>query len=562
MRWFNQKTLILFIVPALLYVALLPVMPLMEPDEGRYSDIPSLMNRTGDYVTPRLNHVVYFEKPPLVYWATAVFFKCFGENDFSSRLFVGLCAWGLILLTFQIGRVLRDEKTGLYSAAVLGTSIFSFIMGRLNILDVPLAFFVCLATWAGYRFLTDRQDRRGYLYVLYASSSFAFLTKGLIGFVFPFAILAIWCLIERSWREVLRLVSPIGFCLMTILSAPWIILVQRVNPDFFRFFFIQEHFLRYSTTMHGRDQSVLFYIPVIFAGALPWLAFLWMSVKEKSSSYAPLFGKAEKRFLLVWFFFIFIFFSISSSKLIPYMSPVFPPIALFMGCLFRLYDDVSVTPDMSTANRLLYRSPVFIQSFLLILVLLAPPFLKSMRPGQDLVIMTSGAWPSLIALPILSLVAMTFVPDQVRRRFGKGWFLSVYLLTAVFLASLVFPISDFLTPYKSAYPVSQAIRKYLPEGEMLYQYRISLYGIDFYNHLRAPVVDDFGELGFGIQKLPPSEKARYFLRSEDFYRLCKEKGDIYAVTQYKERLDELRKNVPVVETLWDNGAFYLVRIRS
>src|SRR5512145_2886114 len=97
------KIIVLFILPLLLYVVPLPFIPLMEPDEGRYSAIPSAMNETGDYITPRLKAAVYFEKPPLSYWATAISFRLFGENAFSSRLFVALCAWGCILLVYRMG---------------------------------------------------------------------------------------------------------------------------------------------------------------------------------------------------------------------------------------------------------------------------------------------------------------------------------------------------------------------------------------------------------------------------------------------------------------------------
>jgi len=180
----KEKLLFLFIVPVFLYVMLLPVMPLMEPDEARYSDIPSLMNSTGDYVTPHLNHVVYLEKPPLCYWATALSFKIFGENDFSSRLFVGLCAWGCIILVYFMGIFFASEKTGLYSAGVLSTFLFHFALGRLNILDIPLAFFVCLAVWSGYRYVEKGGSRKTWIYLFYFSSALAFLTKGLIGIVF------------------------------------------------------------------------------------------------------------------------------------------------------------------------------------------------------------------------------------------------------------------------------------------------------------------------------------------------------------------------------------------
>ncbi len=212
-------------------------MPLIEPDEARYSDIPSLMNRTGDYITPHLNHVVYLEKPPLCYWATALLFKLFGENEFSSRLFAALCAWGCILLVYRMGKFFFDEKTGLFSAGVLSTFLFHAILGRVNTLDMPLTFFICLATWAGYRYFAGDGRRKGWLYLLYVGSALAFLTKGLIGIVFPFIITILWLSISKRWRDILRLFSPVGIILFLLISCPWIILVQKANKDFLWFFF-------------------------------------------------------------------------------------------------------------------------------------------------------------------------------------------------------------------------------------------------------------------------------------------------------------------------------------
>ena len=136
----------------LLYVLSLPVLPLMEPHETRYALIPQYMNNTGDYVTPHLKEVAYLEKPPLAYWATALFFRICGENAFAARLAAGLSAWGCLLLVYSLGCFFHDRKTGLYSAAVLSVSLLPFALGRINILDMPLTFFVCLAIWCGFRF--------------------------------------------------------------------------------------------------------------------------------------------------------------------------------------------------------------------------------------------------------------------------------------------------------------------------------------------------------------------------------------------------------------------------
>ena len=159
-----QKKYILLLISFILYIGLLSVMPQMEPDEARYSLIASAMNQSGDYITPHIKNVIYLEKPPLVSWVTAISFKVFGENDFSARLFAALCAWGCILLAYFMGRYFRDEKTGLYVAMLLTISAFPFVLGHINILDMPLTFFVSLSIWLGYLAL---QKQKKYLFCLF-----------------------------------------------------------------------------------------------------------------------------------------------------------------------------------------------------------------------------------------------------------------------------------------------------------------------------------------------------------------------------------------------------------
>jgi hypothetical protein len=563
-NWTKSKILFLFIIPLFLYIALLPVMPLMEPDEARYSDIPSLMNRTGDYITPHLNHVVYLEKPPLGYWATALFFKIFGENEFSSRLFVALCAWGCIFLVYRIGAFFHDEKTGLYSAGVLSTFLFHSILGKINILDMPLTFFVCLATWAGYRYFAGDCQRKGWLYLLYMSSALAFLTKGLIGIVFPFAITVLWLLISKRWRDVLRLFSPVGMIIFLLISCPWIILVQKANKDFLWFFFIQEHFLRYTSTHGSRNHSIWFYVPFVILGTLPWSAFLLKVLKEGAEKRAPLFKAAEKHFLLIWIFFIFIFFSFSSCKLIPYIAPIFIPIAVLFSHLFRLYEDWNINLEKGRGKRFLYDLPIILMSLLFIAGLILACLIRNLSLGayQINLHFENGWW--LILLPILFLVMMVFLPLLVERKWRRGWFLTVTILSTLFLVSIHFPISHYLTPYKSAYPVSKAIRALLPPNQEVYQFRTSLYGIEFYNKIRTPLVGRYGggELDFGIHQLPPEERSHYYLLIKEFYHLCKEKGELYCVTQGKENVEALKKEVSTLEVLWDNGVYYFLRLRG
>ena len=401
-----QKRYVLFLIPLILYIGLLSVMPQLEPDEARYSLIASAMNESGNYVTPHIKNTIYLEKPPLVSWATAVSFKIFGENDFSARLFAALSAWGCILLVYFISRHFRDEKTGLYAAAILTVSSFHFFLGRINILDMPLTFFICLSIWLGYLAL-KKQNQKYLFYLFYFVCALTFLTKGLIGVVFPFAILIVWLIWVGEWRKILLLLSPVGILIFLIIVCPWLVLAQKENPDFLWFFFVREHFLRFTTKMHGKTEPFYYYLPIIVGGTLPWSVYLikaWANKIFKDF----LFAKDENKLLVVWFLFIFLFYTVSSSKLATYIAPVFLPLALFAGCILKNYEE-NINPEESARQKILFHTAVIIQSLILIIALFLPPIFKQYSdPEKGLVIMISGYWWLYIFLPVIVLIMMTF----------------------------------------------------------------------------------------------------------------------------------------------------------
>ncbi len=555
-----QKKYILFLIPFILYLGLLSVMPQMEPDEARYSLIASSMNQSGNYVTPHIKHTIYLEKPPLVSWMTAISFKILGENDFSARLFAALCGWGCILLAYFMGRCFRNEKTGLYAAGLLTISLFPFILARINILDMPLTFFVCISIWFGYLAL-QKQDKKYLLYLFYFTCALAFLTKGIIGVVFPFGILVIWLIWAGQWRQMWKLFSPVGIIIFLLAVCPWLILAQKENPDFLWFFFVREHFLRYTTKMHGKTEPVYFYVPVIIGGLIPWLFYLikaWRNNYIKES----LFGKDENKLLAGWFLLILIFYTLSSSKLATYIAPVFLPLALFAGCLFEKYED-EMPMEQNNWRKVIYHLAIIVQSLILFIVLILPPILKKYSDaGKGLVVMVSDRWWLYIFIPVIALFLLTFLPDLIYKKNKKSWFLSIYVLCAIFLGSMLFPLNDFLAPYRSAKVTKEAIARYVPSDRELYQYRVNFYGIDFYNKIRTPIVEDFGELSEGIAKMLEGEKKHYFLSAAEFFNLCAEKKDIYCITQHNEKLKQITQRFPRTEVLWDNKAFYLLHIKD
>lgn len=557
-----HKAIILFFIPLVLYFGLLPVMPLMEPDEGRYALIPQAMNESNDYVTPHLKGVVYLEKPPLGYWATALSFKIFGENEFSSRFFPALCAWGCIFLVYFMGCYFHDRKTGLYSAAILTTCLLPFALGRINILDMPLTLFLAWTIWFGFRyFAEDRKHHKKWIYLFYSGAALAFLTKGLIGLIFPFAIIGFWLLWLGKWREVFRLISPVGAIVFMIMVGPWIYFVQRANPDFLFFFFIQEHFLRYTTTMHERTEPFYYYILIILGGALPWWPYLPKAISGlrkgmQRFTVRTMFQREEACLFLAWAGIILLFFSLSSSKLASYITPIFPPLAVLMGHIIRNYEERSRSSEgKGTKRQIFLNIPIVLQSILFSGIVFVPLFI----PEYQKIGHPAWLW---FAGPVAVQILIIVLPGLAKGRIVSGWFFPVYLLFALYMAIILFPMTHYLSPGKSSRDIIAAVKTYLPKGEPLYQYKISMYAVDFHTGMRTPIVDDIGELKFGADRISSEQRRRYFPTAEEFSANIRQGKGKYCITEGIGHVEGLQKQVPHVKILWNNGKFYMLYLEG
>ncbi len=305
---------------AIAWFGTLGLRPLYKADESRYAEIPREMVVSGDWITPRLNGFKYFEKPPLQYWATAAFFKVFEVEDWAARLWTALTGFAGLFLVLAAGNRLFGPPAGLYAAAVLAGSPLYVMLGQINTLDMGLTFFLCGAVFA---FVL------GHMFLAWAACALAVLSKGLIGIVLPLATLALYILIKRDWALLGKMKIFSGGALFLAIAAPWFIAVSLANDEFLRFFFIQEHFQRFTTEMHGRAHPAWYFLPILAAGMAPWLLPLGFTLFHSVK------GKAERfdavLFLALWALVVFAFFSASGSKLPSYILPMFPPLALLVG---------------------------------------------------------------------------------------------------------------------------------------------------------------------------------------------------------------------------------------
>jgi 4-amino-4-deoxy-L-arabinose transferase-like glycosyltransferase len=322
----------LLIIFAAVWFSNLEYRKLVRPDEGRYAEIAREMALSGDWVTPRLNDLKYFEKPPLQYWATAVAFRIFGESHWGARWWPATTTFACVLLMFWAGRRLFDEEVGLTAATALGGCTGFIIDSHINTLDAGLAAFLTvglLGFLLAQRPGATPAENRNWMLAVWAALALAVLSKGLIGVVLPGAALAIYILIERDWRLLARLHIGKGLALFLLITVPWFVAVSLANDEFARFFFIHEHFERFLTNAHKREGGWWYFVPILLFGAMPWTPFITVRLRDGWRREGPPGTLQPLRLLLIWAGFIFLFFSASHSKLPSYILPVFPALALF-----------------------------------------------------------------------------------------------------------------------------------------------------------------------------------------------------------------------------------------
>lgn len=325
-------SLILFLV---IWFYMLGARTLVPTDEGRYAEMAREMVATGDWVTPRLNGIKYFEKPPLQTWMNAITFEAFGLGEWQARLWTGLSGlFGIFLVAYTGTRLFHahNSRLGLTAALILASTFWWSGMGHINTLDMGLSGMMTLALCSlllAQRDQATKTEQRNWMLLCWAGMALATLSKGLMGIVLPGAVLFLYTFAARDWRIWQRLHLLPGLLVFFAITTPWFILVSQANEEFLRFFFIHEHWERFTSKIHRRAGPWYYFIPLLLVGIFPWLGLLfqsmWEGAKQRVSTFQP--GKL----LLIWAVFIFFFFSISNSKLPSYILPIFPALALLIA---------------------------------------------------------------------------------------------------------------------------------------------------------------------------------------------------------------------------------------
>jgi 4-amino-4-deoxy-L-arabinose transferase-like glycosyltransferase len=460
--------------------------PLSVPDEGRYVEIPREMVVTGDYLTPRLNGVKYFEKPVLFYWLEGFSIKHFGLKGFALRLWPALFALAGCLVVYGSGVRLFGRRSGLIAATVLATSLLYYALSRAIILDMPVSVLLSVSLLC---FLLGTHEplglrRRLFMWGFFSFAALAVMTKGLIGIVIPGLVIGVWIILLGEWRVLKTMYLPSSLLLFLLIAAPWHILVNRANPEFFNFYFIHEHFLRYLTKIHSRYKPAWFFIPVVLLGLFPWSAFLIQAVKHNfPPSWRERHEHRDTLFLLLWAGLVFLFFSASSSKLIPYILPVFPPLSLLIGRYLAEAWDRRDFPGIRAGYAVL-----LIVTLGLTVALIALPHYRASPDVQRL-----GKYPYVFAAILVIGTAVTWFMS--RHKNFRWAFLSLTATTVLFF--IVVNAGASVADKRSSLSLALALKQRLQPGEEVASYDTYYQDLPVYLERRITVVNWKGELEFG-----------------------------------------------------------------
>lgn len=333
---------VLFIIcPLILFLAIilrltsLGTSPLFDTTEARYASIAQKIILDNDWITlklPELNQT-FLGKPPLSFWLIALSYKVFGINEFAARFPNFLAALLTLLFTFLIARKFYDLRTAFLTPLILISAIFFFIQGGTVSLDMLVCLILTASIWA-YLNIILQNKKLIYEILLGIFFGFGMLNKGplaIVLFLGIIALLSVWAkrkdlILKPNWLIIL------GFAIL--ISLPWYLAVQQRNPDFFEYFFLNEHLYRYLKPDYGDRYGTAHHQPYgmawiyVLGAFMPWTFFLlpmgfnlWQRRKNQPFSFSL-------KFLLVWAIFSPLFFTFARSILMTYIIGSLPPLAI------------------------------------------------------------------------------------------------------------------------------------------------------------------------------------------------------------------------------------------
>ncbi|ANH71715.1 dolichyl-phosphate-mannose-mannosyltransferase family protein [Ralstonia insidiosa] len=512
--WRNASLWLLAAAFLAVWLGTLGYRHLIPTDEGRYAEIAREMFTTGDWVTIRYNALKYFEKPPLQMWGTALAYTLFGVGDWQARLFTALSGIAGLVFTMLAAARWWGKRIAVITGLVLVSAPMWNVGAHFNSLDMGVAGCMTMALAAlllAQHPDATRSQRRNWMWACWASMALAVLSKGLIGVVLPGFVLVVYTLVARDWALWKRLHLVTGLIVFFAVGAPWFVLISARNPEFAWFFFVHEHFQRFTSTVHNRNAPLWYFVPLLLAGFLPWLAQLpGAALLSFARSETAANGFRPTLMLGLWATLIFAFFSISDSKLPGYIFPIIPALAVLAALVL----------DKTSERAWRWQLKAFLA--LAVVGLAASGYVATMSSDMypNAVFSRFGMFLAVAfaAGAVFTWLALRFADRRFESltAFACAWFLT---FTVALLGHEAFGRS------MSGIDLVPAVKPWLKPGVPFYAVERLDHTMPFYLGTPTTMVQQPDELAFGIEQEP----TKWIPTTEAFVTHWKEGGQAVAM---------------------------------
>ena len=434
---------ILVAVAGFLYLSGLGEVPLTDPDETFYAQTADEMHQVDDWVTPRIFDEPQFEKPIFYYWLIRISYNIFGVNEFAARFPSVIFAVLGLIGVYLLGRLIFSPLCGLLSALVMTTSVEYMILARACVTDMVLTVSIlfCLL----FFILGQTSGRKRHYLAAAVMAAVAVLTKGPIGLFLPGMVILVYLSAGMRWKKIGQIPLFSSIFLFLVVCLPWYLLVYRLHGEtFLNAFFGFQNITRFLVPEHRIGDTPFFYIPVVIGGLFPWSTFLIFGAitffKERITSPGV---KGYKLFLAAWFLVVMLFFSASRTKLVTYIFPLFPVLAIVTG---RFWENFIIRAKEKKERTALFATIAYYLFFFLSLVSVAVLYFAIGKKYPQLAdpILYSG----IVFAVVLAISCLLFVRDNRKL---------VFLAIVGTVILTMIPVNRFVMPPVAVYESSEIL---------------------------------------------------------------------------------------------------------
>ncbi len=495
---------LLILLSLLLFFHRLGSLTLFDADEPAFAEAAREMLISDDWITPYFNFEPRFDKPILFYWLIALAYQAFGIGEFAARFWSAMFATALVLSIYLFGRKVLGRRAALIASLAFAGNVGTAVLARAAVTDMTLTFFM---TWTFFCLLsayrtTGRVSER-YLVVGYFAMGLAVLAKGPIGLLIPVLVIGLFLALQRRAGASLGRFRPLlGFSIFAGVALPWYILALYENGwDFVQGFIVKHHLVRYTGVVSGNAGALYYFLPVVLVGFFPWSGVLPRAFSDLWSIRTRLRGDLTAReelllFLWLWFGVVFVFFSLSGTKLPSYVFPAFPALAMLVGAAWDpLFDEGIGAGRWGKAFDWVVGGIAFPLAVSLPLV----PWIAGnirIRGAPEMPPLHFGLAP--YALAILFLLGSAIAVWARRRGWGSGALATLATTTALTIllaAGQVVPVFEerFQRPLRD---LADAARQELGPRDLLVAYDLNAPSLVFYARRRVVRVERCQEARF------------------------------------------------------------------